>query len=124
MSFSAILPMGFKREGDNFNFNLGSIPAGGGAFTVKVNFLTPQKTSWSTSCRQIMDLSDWDRSLSVISSGQSGHFMSRFYDDQRHIWANGAYHPQLFSPQVIEKNAVHVLILKPKKNLDRSPDDE
>jgi penicillin amidase len=105
-------------------FNLGSIPAGGGAFTVKVNFLTPQKTSWSTSCRQIMDLSDWDRSLSVISSGQSGHFMSRFYDDQRHIWANGAYHPQLFSPQVIEKNAVHVLILKPKKNLDRSPDDE
>ncbi len=96
-------------------FNLGSHPSGGDAFTVKVNYFTPQKTSWSASYRQLIDLSDWDRSLGVITSGQSGHFMSRFYDNQVAIWLNGAYHPQLFSSQSVEENAFKVFILTPRK---------
>jgi penicillin amidase len=96
-------------------FNLGSRPSGGSAFTVKVNFVTPQKTSWSASYRQIIDLSDWDSSVCAISSGQSGHFMSRFYGNQAPLWQRVDYHPMIFSPEGVEKNASATLYLKPLK---------
>jgi len=94
-------------------FNLGSRPSNGNAFTVKVNYLTPHKTSWSASYRQIIDLSDWDKSVCVLSSGQSGHFMSRFYDNQAPLWIGGEYHPMIFSRDEVEKNASATLYLKP-----------
>jgi len=94
-------------------FNLGSRPSNGNAFTVKVNYLTPHKSSWSASYRQIIDLSDWDKSVCVLSSGQSGHFMSRFYDNQVPLWIGGEYHPMIFSRDGVEKNAWAALFLKP-----------
>ena len=94
-------------------FNLGSRPSNGNAFTVKVNYLTPHKTSWSASYRQIIDLSDWDKSVCVLSSGQSGHFMSRFYDNQVPLWIEGEFHPMIFSRDEVEKNASATLYLKP-----------
>ncbi|UCE40698.1 MAG: penicillin acylase family protein [Candidatus Aminicenantes bacterium] len=96
-------------------FNLGSHPSNGNAFTVKVNYLTSHKTSWSASYRQVIDLSDWDKSVCVISSGQSGHFLSRFYDNQVPLWLGGEYHPMVFSRDGVEKNASATLILKPPK---------
>jgi penicillin amidase len=96
-------------------FNLGSRPSCGDAFTVKVNYLTAHKTSWSASYRQIIDLSDWDKSVCVISSGQSGHFMSRFYDNQVPFWIEGEYHPMIFSRAAVEKNTSATLFLKPPK---------
>jgi penicillin amidase len=96
-------------------FNLGTHPAGGDAFTVKVNYQTLHKTSWSTSYRQIVDLSDWERSVCVITSGQSGHFMSRFYDNQLKLWIAGEYHPMIFSQENIEKNEYRTHTLKPRK---------
>jgi penicillin amidase len=97
-------------------FNLGSLPSSGNAFTVKVNYLTAHKTSWSASSRHIYDLSDWDKSVSVLSSGQSGHFMSRFYDDQVPLWLSGEYHPMVFSRGEVEKNATTTLYIKPLKD--------
>ena len=94
-------------------FNLGTRPSSGNAFTVKVNYLTAHKTSWSASCRQIIDLSDWDKSVCVLTSGQSGHFMSRFYDNQVALWLEGKYHPMFFSQDAIEQNASATLYLKP-----------
>ena len=93
-------------------FNLGKHPANGDAFTVKVNYVTPQKSNWSASYRQIIDLSDWDNSLCVISSGQSGHFMSRFYDNQVKLWLGGEYHPMVFSRERVVQNAEGILVLK------------
>jgi penicillin amidase len=95
-------------------FNLGSHPSSGNAFTVKVNYVTPQRTSWSASYRQIIDLADWDNSRCVITSGQSGHFMSRFYGNQVSLWMEGNYHPMVFSPDAVEKNAWATLILRPR----------
>jgi penicillin amidase len=99
-------------------FNPGTHPSNGNAFTVKVNYVTPHKTSWSASYRQIVDLSDWDNSLCVISSGQSGHFMSRFYDNQARLWLGEDYHPMVFSQEGIDKNAMGTLLLKPRKRKD------
>ena len=95
-------------------FNLRSRPSSGNAFTVKVNYVTPHKTSWSSSYRQIIDLSDWDNSKCVITSGQSGHFMSRFYDNQVSLWLDGEYHPMIFSRDRVEKNASSTLFLRPQ----------
>jgi penicillin amidase len=94
-------------------FNLGSQPQGGDAFTVGVNYRTKKKSSWSASYRQIIDLSDWEKSASVITSGQSGHFMSRFYDNQLHLWLEGRYHPMVFSLENVKAQALAVLVLKP-----------
>lgn len=101
-------------------FNLGTRPADGNAFTVKANYVTPQKTSWSASYRQIIDLSDWDNSVCVLTSGQSGHFMSRFYDNQVSLWLRGDYHPMIFSRGSVEKNSAGTLILKPPKRKKQS----
>ncbi len=101
-------------------FNRDSRPSSGNAFTVKVNYVTPRKTSWSASYRQIIDLSDWDNSKCVISSGQSGHFMSRYYDNQIPLWIGGKYHPMLFSQEKIEQNATGTLFLKPPKRKKQS----
>ena len=96
-------------------FNLNSYPSTGNAFTVKVNYLTAHKTSWSASSRQIFDLSDWDKSVCVLSSGQSGHFLSRFYDNQVSLWLRGDYHPMVYSRDEVDKNAAAILHLKPSK---------
>jgi penicillin amidase len=95
--------------------NIGAFPSEGAPFTVKVNYRTLRKTSWSASYRQIIDLSDWDRSVCVITSGQSGHFMSRFYDNQVKTWLAGKYHPMIFSRENVERNAFGTRRLLPRK---------
>jgi len=99
-------------------FNLGSYPMPGNAFTVMPSYSFTHRTNWSASYRQIIDLSDWENSECVITTGQSGHFLSPFYDNQIPLWMGGKYHPMLFAEERIEKEAAGVLMLKPlsKKN--------
>jgi len=49
------------------------------------------KISHLSTFRMIMDFSDFKNSKMVNSSGQSGHFMSSFYDDQIRLYTNGLY---------------------------------
>jgi penicillin amidase len=98
-------------------FNLGSFPSEGSPFAVKVNYRTLKKSSWSASYRQIIDLSDWDRSVCVITSGQSGHFMSRFYDNQVKTYLAGDYHPMIYSRENVERNAFRTRRLLPRKKI-------
>ncbi len=41
--------------------------------------------------RGIYDFSDPDSSMFIMSTGQSGHFLSRHYDDQGQLWRRGEY---------------------------------
>lgn len=41
--------------------------------------------------RAIYDLSDPAASRYVLATGQSGHVLSRYYNDQEKLWANGGY---------------------------------
>jgi len=93
----------------------GPYPIGGDDFTVRIFFSTSRKRNWGVSYRQIIDLSDFDNSVCVLSSGESGHFLSRFYDDQIPLWLEGQYHPMLFDPDKIEAKQAGILTLKPKK---------
>ncbi len=95
--------------------NRGPYPTDGDDFTVRPANLTTQGT-WAASYRQVIDLSDFSKSICVLSSGESGHFWSRFYDDQIPLWLQGQYHPMLFDPEDIEANSSGEMTLKPHKN--------
>lgn len=93
--------------------NRGPYPLGGDAFTVKPSSSSSLIKNLGVSYRQIIDLSDFRNSVCVLSSGESGHFLDRFYDDQISLWLEGQYHPMLFDPGDIEEKAAGILILKP-----------
>jgi len=93
-------------------FNRGPFPMKGDDNTIRVFFQTETKQYWGVSYRQIIDLSDFKNSVCVLSSGESGHFLSRHYDDQIPLWLEGQYHPMLFYPDDIKANARGILILK------------
>ena len=94
-------------------FNSGTFPVSGDRFTVKASFSNNYKTTHGASYRQIVDLSDWTNSVCVLSSGQSGHFLSRHYDDQISLWLEGLYHPMLYRSEDIESSSKGIWILKP-----------
>jgi penicillin amidase len=93
-------------------FNRGPYPIDGDDFTVRPFFTSSAKENWGVSYRQLIDLSNLKNSVCVLSSGESGHFLSRFYDDQIPLWLEGQYHPMLFYRDDIEKEAAGILTLK------------
>jgi penicillin amidase len=65
------------------------------------------------SYRQIVDLSDLSKSISMHSTGQSGQPASGHYKDFVEPWAKVEYHPMLFDKKTIERQAAEVLRLAP-----------
>jgi penicillin amidase len=92
--------------------NRGPFPVRGNAVTVNASYSVDEKTQFGASFRQIIDLSDWEKSVCVLTSGQSGHFLSPAYDDQIPLWLDGKYRPMLFSKERIDAEAGSVLWLK------------
>ena len=86
-----------------------------GPFKLGGNFDTPNAFSyprasgfqitWGPSQRHIFDAADWDRSLTVIPTGESGVPASPFYGDQTKLYLGGRYHPDYVSRAPIEKAA-------------------
>jgi len=95
--------------------NRGPYPLGGDAYTVKLSSSSSLIKNLGVSYRQIVDLSDFRNSVCVLSSGESGHFLDRFYDNQISLWLEGQYHPMLFDPADIGEKGAGILILKPFK---------
>jgi len=97
-------------------FNAGRFPMIGDSTTVRASFGSGGwETTGGASCRLIVDLSDLDRSLSVITSGQSGHFMSPHYRDQISLYLNSLYHPWSFSAAAVGRNLERIEKLLPEK---------
>jgi len=67
------------------------------------------------SYRQIVDLADWDRSVAVLPTGQSGHPASPHYSDLIELWLSGGYHPMLWSRNQVEQAAEAVLWLRAER---------
>jgi penicillin amidase len=65
------------------------------------------------SMRTIIDLGDWDSSLSILPTGQSGHPFSPHYADQIELWRHTEYHPMWFSRAAVEDAASDRLVLSP-----------
>ena len=63
--------------------------------------------------RQIIDLGDLSRSVSIIAPGQSGQPGSRHYDDLIEPWLEGEYHPMLWTRDQVDAEAESTLLLEP-----------
>jgi penicillin G amidase len=95
----------------------GPFEVGGGDDTVNRGVLHPAEgfaDGAIASYRQIIDLSDFDASESVITTGISGNPASEHYADQAPMWAAGEYHPMPFSRAAVEQASKGRLVLAPK----------
>ena len=52
--------------------------------------------------RQILDVGDWDRSLTVNTPGASGQPESPFYGNWLPFWAENRYFPMVYGRQAVD----------------------
>ena len=64
--------------------------------------------------RGVYDFADPDSSVFISSTGQSGHFLSRHYDDLAQLWRRGEYIPMSLDPELARGAAVGVTTLVPR----------
>ncbi|MGI1663266.1 penicillin acylase family protein [Palleronia sp. KMU-117] len=64
--------------------------------------------------RGVYDFADPDSSVFIIATGQSGHPLSRHYDDLGELWRRGEYIPMSLDPDLARAAAVGVTRLVPK----------
>jgi penicillin amidase len=69
--------------------------------------------SWLPSMRMIVDLGDLTQSITIDTTGQSGHPYSQHYDDMIDPWRNMGYHPMLWTREQVESATINRLILNP-----------
>jgi penicillin amidase len=65
--------------------------------------------------RGVYDFADPDSSVFVSSTGQSGHFLSRHYDDLSQLWRRGEYIPMSLDIELARAASVGVTRLVPKE---------
>jgi len=94
--------------------DLGPIARPGDEYTVNA---TAMGDSWEqlygASYREILDLSDWDRSRVINTPGQSGQPGSPHYSDLLPLWDAGRYFPLLYSRKAVEGETTDRLTLEP-----------
>ncbi len=64
--------------------------------------------------RGVYDFADPDSSVFIIATGQSGHFLSRHYDDLSQLWRRGEYIPMSLDPALARAASVGVTVLSPE----------
>jgi penicillin amidase len=87
-------------------FGLPPVERPGGAGTVAAD---------GASYREILDVSNWDRSRVTNTPGQSAQPGSPFYANLLPLWAENQYFPLLFTRAAIERRTTHRLTLTPKQ---------
>ena len=98
-------------------FNRGPFPTGGGSSIVNA-------TAWDAvegyavtdvpSMRMIVDLGNLNNSMTVHTTGQSGHAFHPHYYDMSELWANVRYYPMAWDQSEIMSAAEGHLILMPE----------
>jgi penicillin amidase len=104
-------PLAFTSERREV-MSLADVPRGGDGTTPNATGNGPRQTS-GASYREVLDLSDWDRSVTINVPGLSGQPRSPHYGDLLPLWADGRYHPLVFSREAVEKYAAERLRLVP-----------
>ncbi len=68
--------------------------------------------------RGVYDFADPDSSVFITSTGQSGHPLSRFYDNLGELWRRGEYIPMSLDPGLARAAAVGITHLEPAAAAD------
>ena len=98
-------------------FNRGPFPTGGGESIVNATGWSVRdgyETNWLPSMRMIVDLGDLNNSLTVHTTGQSGHAYHPHYDDMAEMWTNIEYYAMLWDEQSVTQNSDGHLVLQSK----------
>ena len=97
-------------------FNRGPFATGGGESIVNAtgwDVGDSFEVNWLPSMRMIVDLGNLSNSLTVHTTGQSGHAFDPHYIDMADLWRNIQYYPMLWNEQAITSNAEAHLRLLP-----------
>ncbi|MBK9007835.1 MAG: penicillin acylase family protein [Anaerolineae bacterium] len=98
-------------------FNRGPFPTGGGEAIVNATGWSVRdgyETNWLPSMRMIVDLGVLSNSVTVHTTGQSGHAYHPHYIDLAPLWANIEYYPMLWEHSAIIADTEGHLVLTPK----------
>jgi penicillin amidase len=87
-------------------FSLATVERPGGSGTVAAD---------GASYREILDVSNWDRSLVTNVPGQSGQPGSPFHGNLLKLWAEDTYFPLLYSRPRIEAESAQKLVLEVRR---------
>ncbi|MCL4269595.1 MAG: penicillin acylase family protein [Anaerolineales bacterium] len=96
--------------------NRGPFPTGGGDSIVNAtgwSIRDGYETNWLPSMRMVVDFNDLNASLTVHTTGQSGHAYHPHYDDMAPLWANVEYYPMWWDQESIINDAEGYLKLVP-----------
>jgi penicillin G amidase len=96
--------------------NRGPFPYGGDLETVgRARYLLhdPFNVYAAASLRFIAIMEPEIKSYAVIAGGQSGHFMSKHYDDQIDTWLKGHYYQLIHSQKELSEKKSSKIILRP-----------
>lgn len=90
-------------------------PVGGTGDTVGVAHYraTDFRVISGASFRQVIDVADWDRSVTINVPGQSADPDSPFYDNLLETWSRGGYVPMPYSRGAVEALKADSVTLKP-----------
>jgi len=97
-------------------FNRGPFPTGGGQSIVNAtgwSVIDGYQTDWLPSMRMIVDLSNLSNSLTVHTTGQSGHAFDPHYANLASLWAAVKYYPMLWDKTAVMHDVEGKLVLKP-----------
>ena len=97
-------------------FNRGPFQTSGGESLVNATgwkVFDSFQVDWLPSMRMIVDLGNLDNSLTVHTTGESGHAFAAHYVDLAPLWATGKYYPMLWDLQQVQAGATDHLTLLP-----------
>ena len=87
----------------------------GDAYTVNATGGPDYSQTHGASYREVLDLSNWDRSVMTNVPGESGVPGDAHYGDLREGWADGHYHPMPYSRKAVEAAAETRVMLMPAR---------
>ncbi len=93
-------------------------PTPGGAHTLNRGYpgmdaFSPFANVHGPGYRAVYDFFDLDSSRFIISTGQSGHVLSRHYDDLGRLWSRGEYIPMTLDTELVRQSTIGVSLLEP-----------
>lgn len=109
------LPLGFFKPLGYF-FNLNHTFSGGSHTLQRAQHRSDGVTFdavHGAGFRAIYNFAQLDRSDFVVSTGQSGHFLSPHYDDLGHLWRKGSYHRMSLDLEDTRLGSAGTLMLLP-----------
>ena len=112
-------PLGAQKPLDKiFNVKTDAVEANEEAvnkLAFKLNGDGIYKVTSGPAMRIILDFADVEGSVSVLPTGNSGNRFSKHYADQKELYVEGKYRPQLMNEQKIKEEASGKMILSPTK---------